>query len=260
MHVHDDFDPTALAHHAPTRADAAGPDVSRAVADPGGSSPAALLELQRLAGNRSVSRLVARDSEEESASKRSPVLDVVGGGGAPLGDGLQSEMEGRLGGDFSDVRVHRDATASESTKAVAANAYTVGNDVVFRSDQWAPDTDQGKHTLAHELTHVMQQRAGPVAGAETGDGIRLSDPADPFERAADRNADVAMSAQGPAAAPAQAVGSAPSSTQRQGDEEEEEMTQGSFVQRQGDEEEEEMTQGSFAQRQGDEEEEEMTQP
>jgi len=239
--IHDDPE-SILSGRQPTHSKveaAPTPSLARS-AEGAGHDTASLLELQRLAGNASVRLLVARDADDEPASQRSPVLDVVGqGGGAPLGDDLRSEMEGRLGDDFSDVRVHRDATASESTKAVEANAYTVGNDVVFRSDQWAPETDQGKHTLAHELTHVMQQRAGPVAGTETGDGIRLSDPVDPFERAADRSADAAMSAQEPTAAAMQAVSPAPASAQRQGEEEEEEELQGSFVQRQGEEEEEE---------------------
>ena len=237
-------------------------DVSRAT-DPRHGDPSSILQLQRLAGNASVSRLVSGEEEAPTAA-RSPVLDVVGkGGGSPLGSELRSEMEDRLGGDFGDVRVHRDSTASESAKAVQANAYTVGNDVVFRSDQWAPDSEAGKHTIAHELTHVMQQRAGPVAGTETGDGIRLSDPADTFERAADQNADAAMHAPATAAQPSQAAAT-PASTQRQGDEaeeEEEETAQGEFVQRQGDEqeeaeeeEEEEVAQGEFVQRQGEEEE------
>ena len=257
MHVHDDLDPTARLRAAPTRPTGDAASVARAVADPGGSSPAALLELQRLAGNASVNRLMTQREDEGSAPGRSPVLDVVGqGGGAPLGQGLQSEMEGRLGGDFSDVRVHRDASASESAKAVSANAYTVGSDVVFRSDQWSPDTDQGKHTIAHELTHVMQQRAGPVAGTETGEGIRLSDPADPFERAAETNADAAMSSQTPGPAASQTAPASPSSAQREGEgeEEEEDVAQGSFVQREG-EEEDELAQGSFVQREGEEEDE-----
>jgi hypothetical protein len=277
MQTHDEADPLVAPQRAHTRSNGAAESVSRSIADPGTASPAALLELQRLAGNTSVSRLVAQTdqeaaSEDEASTEStasteasaataspSPVLDVVGkGGGAPLGDNLRSEMEGRLGADFGDVRVHRDATASESAKAVDAHAYTVGNDVVFRSDRWAPDSEAGKHTLAHELTHVMQQRAGPVAGTETGDGIRLSDPADPFERAADRNADVAMSAIEPVASPMASESSAPTSAQRQGEEEEEEEElQGEFVQRQGEEEEEEEElQGEFVQRQGEEEEEE----
>jgi len=266
MQTHDESDPLVAPQRAHTRSNAAAESVSRSIADPGAASPAALLELQRLAGNTSVSRLVAptdqevASEDEASAASRSPVLDVVGkGGGAPLGDDLRSEMEGRLGADFGDVRVHRDATASESARAVDAHAYTVGNDVVFRSDRWAPDSEAGKHTLAHELTHVVQQRAGPVAGTETGDGIRLSDPADSFERAADRNADAAMSAPEPAAGPSQSGSSASTSAQRQGEEEEEEELQGEFVQRQGEEEEEEELQGEFVQRQGEEEEEEELQ-
>jgi hypothetical protein len=260
MQTHDESDPLVAPQRAHTRSNAAAESVSRSIADPGAASPAALLELQRLAGNASVSRLVAptdqevASEDEASTASRSPVLDVVGkGGGAPLGDGLRSEMESRLGADFGDVRVHRDATASESARTVDAHAYTVGSDVVFRSDRWAPDSEAGKHTLAHELTHVMQQRAGPVAGTETGDGIRLSDPADSFERAADRNADVAMSAPEPVAGPTLSGSSAPTSAQRQGDEEEEEELQGEFVQRQGEEEEEEEElQGEFVQRQGEE--------
>jgi hypothetical protein len=267
MQTHDESDPLVAPQRARTRSNGATESVSRSIADPGTASPAAMLELQRLAGNTSVSRLVAPTDQEvaredeASTASRSPVLDVVGkGGGSPLGDDLRSEMEGRLGADFGDVRVHRDATASESAKAVDAHAYTVGNDVVFRSDRWAPDSDAGKHTLAHELTHVIQQRAGPVAGSETGDGIRLSDPADPFERAADRTADVAMSAPEPVAGPMGSESSAPASAQRQGEEEEDEELQGEFVQRQGEEEEEEEElQGEFVQRQGEEEEEEVAQ-
>ncbi len=69
-------------------------------------------------------------------------------------------MEASLGHDFSDVRIHTDGRASESAKAVQASAYTVGNDVVFGSGAYAPEPDAGKRTLAHELTHVVQQRSG----------------------------------------------------------------------------------------------------
>jgi hypothetical protein len=251
--------------------------VSRAISDPLAASPASVLELQRLAGNAVVSRLVGREADEEGPGGRSPVLDVVGkGGGRPLDDGLRGEMEARLGADFSDVRVHTDSGASRSAEAVDAHAYTVGRDVVFRSDRWNPDSTDGKTTLAHELSHVVQQRSGPVAGTETDDGIRLSDPADVFEQAAEHNAHAAMTATlapSPAAGPVAAAG-APGAqredAKQKGDEEEEEeaTAQGEFVQREdakekGDEEEEEeeaTAQGEFVQREGekdkDEEEEE----
>lgn len=146
--------------------------------------PGAVLRLQRLAGNAGVSSLVEEDAG------RSPVLDVVGkGGGAPLPDDVRSRMESGLGADFGDVRVHHDAAAASSAQAVQAKAYTVGNEIVFNRGAYDPDSAAGQHTLAHELSHVVQQRSGPVDGAPTGDGISLSHPDDRFERQAESNAD-----------------------------------------------------------------------
>lgn len=183
----------------PAKADESSAGVGHALADPKSASVQTMLEVQRLAGNAGVNQLLARDEEEGAGrTARSPVLDVVGqGGGQALDGGLRREMEGRLGADFSDVRLHTDAKATGSAKAVQANAYTVGNDVVVRNDRWSPGSDQGKQTLAHELTHVVQQRAGPVAGTSTGDGISVSDPSDRFERAAEKNATRAMAGSTP---------------------------------------------------------------
>jgi hypothetical protein len=69
-------------------------------------------------------------------------------------------MEPRFGHDFSDVRVHADTGAAASARAVNALAYTVGRDVVFAAGQYTPSTDSGRKLLAHELAHVVQQRAG----------------------------------------------------------------------------------------------------
>jgi hypothetical protein len=145
-----------------------------------------LLHLQRLAGN--------------AALQRSPVLDVVGsGGGSPLDEDTRTDMEGRLGHDFSNVRVHTGGQADESARSVSAQAFTVGSDIVFASGRYDPGSDAGKHMLAHELTHVVQQRSGPVDGTDAGDGVRVSDPSDRFEREASANADRAMSAPPPSA-------------------------------------------------------------
>jgi hypothetical protein len=177
------------------------------------SAESAILGLQRLAGNASVARMLAPDAADE-APGRSPVLDVVGNGGTPLEPAVRAAMEGRLGADFSDVRIHTDDEATASARAVGAEAYTVGADVVVRSDRWSPDTPDGQRTLAHELAHVIQQRAGPVATTPAGGGIGLSDPGDAFERAADQVARAAT-----AASPAASPGG--SSTQRQSEGEEE---------------------------------------
>jgi hypothetical protein len=204
VHTRDDPDPLlATAHRTPT---AAAPVAVERTADDAGADARAMLELQRMAGNASVSRLIAREQAtgtEDEPGARSPVLDVVGrGGGEPLAPELRAEMEGRLGADFGSVRVHRDAAASESAKAVEAHAYTVGSDVVFRSDRWDPASAGGKRTLAHELSHVVQQAHGPVDGSPAPGGIRVSSPDDDFERAADRRADAALAGPAPAAGPA----------------------------------------------------------
>ena len=98
-------------------------------------------------------------------------------------------MEASFGQSFADVRVHTDEKASRSAESVGANAYTVGSDIVFKSGQFNPASPTGQRTLAHELTHVVQQRSGPVDGSDAPGGIRLSNPSDMFERAADTAAD-----------------------------------------------------------------------
>jgi hypothetical protein len=146
---------------------------------------AAVLHLQRVAGNASVVQLLAEGDEE-----RSPVHDVVGsGGGSPLEKGVRADMESAFGASFGDVRVHTDDRASKSAESVGANAYTVGSDVVFRSGQFNPSSATGQRTLAHELAHVVQQSQGPVDGSDAAGGIRLSSPSDRFEQAAEETAD-----------------------------------------------------------------------
>lgn len=146
------------------------------------------LHLQRLAGNSAMGSLVQREKEE------SPVKDVVGkGGGSSLDKGVRSEMEAKLGHDFSDVKIHTDGKAAEAATSVQAKAFTTGNEVVFNAGNYQPDTSEGKHMLAHELTHVVQQRNGDVAGTSRGDGTKVSDPSDSFEREAEATATKVMS-------------------------------------------------------------------
>ncbi|PZT73344.1 hypothetical protein DNK56_17840 [Streptomyces sp. AC1-42W] len=116
------------------------------------------------------------------AVQRSAVHAVLRSGGSPLGSAIRSEMEARLGADFSDVRIHTDSAARASAAEVGARAYTSGSHVVIG------EGGADKHTLAHELTHVIQQRSGPVAGTTNGAGLKVSDPNDRFEREAEANA------------------------------------------------------------------------
>ncbi len=78
-------------------------------------------------------------------------------GGEPLSKQEKNFFEPRIDSDFSEVKIHNDSAANESAKNLNALAYTQGNDIVFGSNQYQPETDEGKKLLAHELTHVMQQ-------------------------------------------------------------------------------------------------------
>lgn len=79
------------------------------------------------------------------------------GGGSPLPQGTKGFMENAFGIDFSDVKIHTGAQASEMNKAINAKAFTYGNDIYFNEGTYAADSGPGKKLLAHELTHVVQQ-------------------------------------------------------------------------------------------------------
>jgi hypothetical protein len=91
------------------------------------------------------------------------VRDVLRSPGTALDGATRSFFEARMGQDFSAVRVHSDAKAAQSARTLHALAYTAGRDVVFAAGHYAPATEHGKHLLAHELTHVVQQGAAPTS-------------------------------------------------------------------------------------------------
>lgn len=181
---------------SPVRATVAAP----AAASDSAVRPRSPLALQHTLGNAAVVQLLRRSGHpgaqeqhqhgagcghqraEQPAVQRSAVHDVLRTGGRPLDDSTRTDMEARLGADFSDVRLHTGADARASASEVGARAYTSGSHVVIG------DGGGDRHTLAHELTHVIQQRQGPVAGTDNGAGLRVSDPSDRFEREAESNA------------------------------------------------------------------------
>ena len=83
-------------------------------------------------------------------------------GGETLPEEMRRHFESRFGHDFSQVKIHTDSLAARSARAVGARAFTVGSDIVFNSGEFQPLTTDGRHLLAHELTHVVQQSAMPV--------------------------------------------------------------------------------------------------
>lgn len=101
---------------------------------------------------------ISRYSQSEGGSGEAPpiVHDVLNSPGQPLDASTRAFMEPRFGYDFSGVRVHSDVRAAKSARAINALAYSVGNNVVFRDQQYSPSCDNGRRLLAHELTHVVQ--------------------------------------------------------------------------------------------------------
>jgi hypothetical protein len=98
----------------------------------------------------------------DAATERS--IGSLSGRGNPLPQSVRAFMEPRFGADFSAVRVHNDAHAHGLARAVNAHAFAVGRNVVFGAGHYAPETENGKRLLAHELTHVVQQTgSGAVA-------------------------------------------------------------------------------------------------
>ena len=79
-------------------------------------------------------------------------------GGQPLSDSARAFFEPRFGASFEDVRVHSDPAAGQVASDVQARAFTVGPDIFFAPGQHSPESEAGRKLLAHELTHVLQQR------------------------------------------------------------------------------------------------------
>ena len=130
---------------------------------------------------------IQRKAEKFDANAVSSVVDSgirdARGSGEPMSNHLRSYFEPRFGMDFGGVRLHSDSRSASLATAVAARAFTIGNDIFFAAGQYQPGTSEGRHLLAHELTHTIQQgqgsanllqrevnsESGKVADAETTD-------------------------------------------------------------------------------------------
>ena len=117
-----------------------------------------------------VHRKADEEEQEEETLQRKAVDSAAGvisgvnnlSGGQPLSTSVRAFFEPRFGYDFSAVRVHTDSHAAESARSINALAYTRGSDIIFAEGQYAAGSSAGQRLLAHELTHVMQQRSGKV--------------------------------------------------------------------------------------------------
>ncbi|HEY1164414.1 MAG TPA: DUF4157 domain-containing protein [Chitinophaga sp.] len=117
------------------------------------------------------------------------VYEVLQSPGHPLDPAIRRFMEPRFDHDFSRVRVHTDARAGESARAVNALAYTVGRDIVFGDGQYSAATKEGQQLIAHELTHTIQQQG--FAGAPAP--LEIDAPGSAQEREAEQASTAVLS-------------------------------------------------------------------
>lgn len=149
---------------------------SPAVSSTGRQAPLAAAVLRRCSCGGSCDKCRARQrnttsSPDDFALQRKPsgpssvdeapasVHQTLRSSGSPLDLATRAFFEPRFGHDFKDVRVHTGAAAANSAREIDALAYTVGSNIVFGSQRFAPHTSHGQRLLAHELTHVVQQRS-----------------------------------------------------------------------------------------------------
>lgn len=105
------------------------------------------------------------------------------GSGTPIDAGARDRAASVLGDFLEDVRVHTDAGADVLTRSVSARAFTTGTDIYFGHGEYRPGTSAGDELIAHELTHVVQQR-----GASTAGPLSVTEPGDALEAEADATA------------------------------------------------------------------------
>jgi len=154
--------------------------------------------------------LPAMSRPSTRASAGAPVqsaFPALPGRGQPLPQGVRSQMEPRFAHDFGGVRIHTGAQAHQLARAISAQAFTVGSDIVFGAGHFTPETERGKHLLAHELTHVVQQSNGAGSRLNEGGGRSALSPitqSSPSDAQIHRQEDPNAAAQTPGPAPAQA--------------------------------------------------------
>jgi hypothetical protein len=107
--------------------------------------------------DKKLHRKESSNGEVQSSSELDSYVSSLSSSGQGLPQSSRSFFEPRFGHDFSNVRIHTDSVAAKSAQSINALAYTTGNNIVFNSGQYSPETPSGQKLMAHELTHVVQQ-------------------------------------------------------------------------------------------------------
>lgn len=127
-------------------------------------------------------KMVQAKSEPEVGMAGGPIsdglatrIDAARGGGSPLPSDVRSHMESAFDTPLDGVRLHSGSESDALNRAVTAKAFTTGNDIFVRGDAYRPNSPDGNRLLAHELTHVVQQRSmansGPMAVGAADDHL-----------------------------------------------------------------------------------------
>jgi hypothetical protein len=149
-----------------------------------------VLAAQQTVGNQVVQRALDKDPKRESSTDEqgnllpelSDAINQARGSGTPLPGELQSEAKKSLGRSFKDVRLHTDEQADQISRRISARAFTIGKDIFFKKGAYSPGSSQGRETLIHELTHVVQQSGGKGSSGT----LKLGDPGSAMEQQADK--------------------------------------------------------------------------
>jgi len=213
-----------------------------------------LLNAQQQVGNQVVQRALEKKGRtepvtDEQGNLKTEISDAIQGqrgGGSPVPENIQVDVSKRFKRDFKDVRLHTDEKADKLSRKIRARAFTIGKDIFFKKGVFSPGTSQGRETLIHELTHVVQQSGGKGSGSRLKLGARDSVHEQEADRVGKQNSTPSLSG-GPASSSAiQTFGEEEEELQMQAEEEDE-------LQMQAEEDEE-------LQMQADEEEELQMQP
>ncbi|MDO9086877.1 MAG: DUF4157 domain-containing protein [Anaerolineaceae bacterium] len=163
--------------------------LTHAVISPEKANPGTIQMLQERYGNNEVRRIVQPDQANEAVVDQrgnlkkyvSDEIQRARSGGQPLQLDVSDQMKQKFGHGFENVRLHTDQKSDHISRKIQARAFTIGNDIFFRKGAYSPNSEQGKNTLMHELTHVVQQSSS----SNSNGPLKLGDPNDKFEQEAE---------------------------------------------------------------------------